>query len=131
MDANLEHRVHLIGYDAGQAGDQLRLTLYWHLIASMHNEMEVAIRLVDGEGQVVAEQHDPPWSGNAAVLSWPDGLAVRDEHTIPLPTDLPASSYHLVVSLRERAENGQDHWLKLEGDGGTDVILGSIPIDSP
>jgi hypothetical protein len=80
---------------------------------------------------VAVEQTDPPWSGDVAVLSWPDGLAVRDEHTRSLPPDLPPGEYSVVVSLGEVSEDGQERLLVLEGDGGTDVILGLLPISTP
>ena len=131
LDANFEHRVHLIGYDANQVKDDLRLTLYWQLIVSMHNKMWVTLRLLNSSGQVIVEQDDPPWAGEATVLSWPDGLAVRAEHILHLPSNLPAGDYNLVVSLREQDEEGQERLLTLEGDKGTEVILNPIEVGSP
>jgi hypothetical protein len=131
MDANFEHRVHLIGYDADLAGEALQVTLYWHLIVSMKDPLRVKLQAVDGAGHVVVEQIDPPWSGDVAVLSWPDGLAVRDEHTLPLPPDLPPGEYSVVVSLGELGEDGQERLLTLEGDGGTEMILGPLSIEIP
>jgi hypothetical protein len=131
MDANFEHRVHLIGYDADLAGEQLQVALYWHLIVSMKDPLRVRLRMVDDAGRVVVEQIDPPWSGDVVVLSWPDGLAVRDVHTLSLPPDLPPGDYSVVVSLGEVSEDGQERLLVLEDDGGTDVILGPLPIETP
>jgi hypothetical protein len=131
MDANFEHRVHLIGYDADLAGGELQVTLYWQLIVSMKDPLRVRLQVVDDAGRVAVEQIDPPWSGDAAVLSWPDGLAVRDEHTLALPPGLPPGEYSVVVSLREMSEDGQERLLVLEGDGGTDLILGPLPINIP
>jgi hypothetical protein len=129
MDANFEHRVHLIGYDAEQTGNSLDLTFYWKLIVGMHEELWVSVRLVDGAGNVLAERTEPPWSGDTAVLSWPDGLAVRDEHSLPLPPGGVTGDKSLVVSLRQRDDDGQERLLKLEGSGGTDVILGPLAGD--
>ncbi len=131
LDANFEHRVHLIGYDVHQSGDELQLALYWSLIVSMPQEMWVTVQLIDNDGQVIIEQDDPPWAGDATVLSWPDGLAVRAEHTLRLPTDLTPGAYALAVSLGEQDEEGQTRLLTLEGDKGTKVILGSIVLTFP
>ena len=131
FDANFEHRVHLIGYDMSRVKDNLQLTLYWQLIVSMHHKMQVTLRLLNSNGQVIVEQNDPPWAGEAMVLSWPDGLAVRAEHVLPLPSDLPAGNYSLAVSLREQDEEGQERLLTLEGDRGTEVILGPVEVDPP
>ena len=131
LESNFEHRVHLIGYDTEHSGSELRLTLYWKLIVSVHEELQVRLRLIDSQGQVIAEQSDPPWSGDVAVLSWPEGLAVRDEHMLSLPDDLPPDDYTVVVSLRELDENGKERLLKLEGDEGTEVRLGPITLETP
>ncbi len=126
LDANFEHRVHLIGYDLDQAADRLHLTLYWSLIVSIHHQMEVTIRLVDGAGHIAAEWSEPPWSGEVAVLAWPGGHAVHDEHTLPLPAGLPPGDYTLLVSLSEWTDEGQERRLKLEGSGGTEALLGAV-----
>ncbi len=130
LDANFEHRVHLVGYDLGQAGERLHLTLYWSLIVSIHHDLRVTIRLADGAGRVVAAWTEPPWSGDVAVLSWPGGHAVRDEHTLPLPAGLPPGDYTLIVSLKEQ-DDGQERLLKLEENGSTEAILGTVAIGSP
>jgi hypothetical protein len=80
---------------------------------------------------VIVEQDDPPWAGDAMVLSWPDGLAVRAEHTLGLPVDLTSGAYALAVSLGEQDEEGQTRLLMLEGDKESKVVLGSIMVDSP
>ena len=131
MEANFEHRVHLIGYDTEHRGSELQLTLYWKLIVSVHEELQVRLKLVDSQGQVIAEQSDPPWSGDVAVLSWPEGLAVRDQHAMPLPDDLQPGDYTVVLSLHQRDEDGQERLLKLEGDGGTELRLGPIAPGAP
>jgi len=123
LDANFEHQVHLLGYSLSRAPQQLEVTLYWQLIVSLDQEHRVRLRLTDAAGQVLSEQSDPPWSGDTAVLAWPDYLAVRDVHTILLPSDLPSGDYSLHVELSQRAEDGTVRWLKLEGSGGTAVRL--------
>jgi 4-amino-4-deoxy-L-arabinose transferase-like glycosyltransferase len=130
-EANFEHRVHLIGYDAEATGGELQMTLYWKLIVSVHEKLHVNLRLIDKAGQLVVQQSDPPWSGDVAVLSWPEGLAVRDEHVLPLPDNLRPDDYTVVVSLRERDENGQERPLKLESEAGTEAELGPIAIETP
>ncbi len=131
LDANFEHQVHLVGYDVEQTADTVRLALYWQLIVSMYQELQVGIQLADDVGRAVVAQKDPPWSGDATVLSWPDGLAVRAEHTLHLPAGLPPGDYYLVVSLAERDEAGHERLLKLEDGGGNEVILGPVALGPP
>jgi hypothetical protein len=131
LDANFEHRVHLAGYNVDATQDELRLTLYWQLIVSMANQLRVGLRLLDSAGGVCVEQSEPPWSGDAAVLSWPDGLAVQDEHTLSIPASCPTGPYYLVISLQERDEEGKERVLTLEGEPGTEVVLGPIDTGEP
>jgi 4-amino-4-deoxy-L-arabinose transferase-like glycosyltransferase len=131
LDANFEHRVHLIGYNVEPTQNELSLTLYWQLVVSMHNQLRVRLRLLDSTGGVCTEQSEPPWSGNAAVLSWPDGLAVQDEHTLPMPAGCLPGPYYLAVSLQERDEEGKERMLTLEGEAGTEVVLGPVDTGGP
>jgi hypothetical protein len=133
VEASFEGRVRLLGYDVGRTEDELLVTLYWQLLATMHRELRVTLQLVDDADQVIVEQNDPPWSGDVAVLAWPGGLAVQDEHRIPL-TDLPPGDHHLTLSLEQRYRDGQERLLPLDGVGETELILGPVdlsPVPTP
>jgi hypothetical protein len=130
-DANFESRVRLLGYDVGHLPEELLLTLYWQPLASVHDELAVHVRLVDDAGRVVAEREEPPWSGDVAVLSWPDGTVVQDEHRITLPPDLTPGNYSIAVSLEQRDLEGTTRMLRLEGSGETDLLLGPVDLHLP
>jgi hypothetical protein len=127
-DANFEGRVRLLGHDAIRTEEGLLVALYWRPVTSNHRELRVILRLVDGSGRVIVEQDDPPWSGSAAVLSWPDGLAVYDEHRLPLPAGLPDGEYRLVVVLEQRYDDGPARPLPLVEDGSTELDLGPVDV---
>jgi hypothetical protein len=131
VEANFEHRVHLVGYDAVQVDDELRLTLYWQLIVSMAEQLRIRLQMIDRAGHPIVEQDDPPGSGEATVLSWPGGLAIRTQHTLHLPEAHATGDYDVAVSVLERSEDGQDRLLALEGKEGSTVILGPLFMGSP
>jgi hypothetical protein len=93
--------------------------------------VEVTLRPVDRDGRVVAELTEPPRSGDVAVLSWPGGLLVRDQHVLALPADLPVGEYDLRVSLTEWDDQGQTRALNLEGEAGTEALLGPLSLTAP
>ncbi len=123
LEANFEHRVHLLGYDLHPVAGAVQLTLYWQPITPVHERTWVAIWVLDGERKTVARVREPPWSGDVVVLSWPTGLAVRDEHTVPLPADLPPGRYEVVISLVQQRE-GVEEAIPLADSGATQLSLG-------
>ncbi len=131
LDANFENRVRLLGYDVGYTADGLLVTLYWQPLTTMHADLWAVLRLVGPAGQVVAERVEPPWSGNTAVLAWPGGLAVQDEHRLALPAGLAPGDYRLVLSLEQRNRDGYAWRLNLLDGGDTDLELGSTGVRPP
>jgi hypothetical protein len=129
-DADFEGRVRLLGHDAIRTEEGLLVALYWRTVTSNHRELRVILRVLDESGRVIVEQDDPPWAGNTTVLSWPDGLAVYDEHRLPLPGGLPPGDYRLKVSLEQRYENGAARPLPLVEDGSTELDLGPVGVDA-
>jgi 4-amino-4-deoxy-L-arabinose transferase-like glycosyltransferase len=128
LEASFEGRVHLLGYDTSRLEDALLVTLYWRPITSMHRELRVTLRLIDAAGRVIHELNDPPWSGDVTVFQWPDGLAVQDQHTIPLAADLPPGDYRLAITLGQRYEDGHERPLPLEGSEETELVLEPVKV---
>ena len=83
----------------------------------MHRDLRAGLRLVAEGGRIIAEGDEPPWSGEVAVLAWPDGLAVQDEHLLPLPAVLAPGGYALAISLKQLYDDGAERWLPLAGSG--------------
>lgn len=127
-DANFEGRVRLLGHDAIRTTNELLVALYWRPVTSNHRDLRVNLRVVDRLGRVIVEQDDPPWAGNTAVLSWPDGLSVYDEHRLPLPAGLPDGDYRLELRLEQRYEDGAARALPLVEDGSTELDLGLVDV---
>jgi mannosyltransferase len=91
----LGETVELVGYDldvgAGmddspnivlQAGQDMTVTLYWHVLATPEIDYTVFVQLLD-ENEVLIAQHDGPPAGGARPTSgWVAGEYVRDEHPL-------------------------------------------------
>lgn len=133
LDANFEGSVRLLGYNIGRMQNGLLVILYWQPVTTMHRNLQVGLRLVAEGGRVIAERDEPPWSGEVAVLAWPDGQAVQDKHALPLPADLAPGDYTLVVSLKQLYKDGAERWLSLAGSEATElhVDLGALSLPEP
>jgi 4-amino-4-deoxy-L-arabinose transferase-like glycosyltransferase len=125
--ANFENRVRMLGYDASRTATGLLVTLYWQPLASIHADLSVDVRLTDSAGRTLAEVKEPPWSGNVSVLSWRDGVAVRDKHLLPLPAGVPDTG-QLVLSLEQQNRDGWSWQLALLQNDETELGLGPVDL---
>ena len=82
-----------------------------------------------GQG-LIARSYSFCKSGRAK-LNWPGGLAVRDVHALPLPDDLAPGRYDLVLSLKQRLEDGQERRVPLANSGATELRLGPVKLPLP
>jgi len=101
----------------------LWVTLRWSTGAWLEADYTVFVHLVGAEGgdAAIAQGDAPPLDGRWPTSLWIPGIALDDAHTIPLPDDLAAGSYDLLVGLydpvtgeRLRLPNGADA-LRLAG----------------
>jgi 4-amino-4-deoxy-L-arabinose transferase-like glycosyltransferase len=99
---DLGEKVRLIGHEVNgtaRAGEILRLRLYWQARAPMDEDYTVFVHLLDEEGNLRAQQDCQPQRGDYPTLLWRRGEVIWDGHQIPLPPDLPAGTYRLVVGM--------------------------------
>lgn len=77
------------------------LTLTWHVLAPVEQDLDVRMRLVrPGDGSVVWELNaGRPVAGYTATQSWQPGWTVDDTHTLNWPEWLPGDRYGLEVAL--------------------------------
>jgi len=100
----------LLGYDVtDEAGRpfstlaappaSLKLTLYWRAVSPLMIDYTTFVHLRDGEGNIVAQKDGPPLDGAYPTGLWDPGEMIADEIILPLPTDLSAGKYQLVIGL--------------------------------
>jgi uncharacterized membrane protein len=124
-------RAALVGYDLPQArlkrGDSLDLSLVWQSLAARSWDVSytVFLHVTGPNGAIVAQQDALPGEGGLGrwpTTSWMPGEYVTDRHQVPLPSDLPAGRYNVVVGLY-RLDTGAR--LSVQGDGaqGDQIVL--------
>lgn len=91
----------LEGYHSEIDSEAVRVTLRWSADGYLDTNYTVFVHLVapEGEGQALAQGDGPPLDGRWPTSLWLPGVVLDDLHIIPLPTDLPAGTYHLLVGL--------------------------------
>jgi hypothetical protein len=96
-------RIDLVGYDLADAdarpGNYFRLFLYWEATEEIPEEYVVFVHLVDEGGETWAQGDGAPAGGIYPTWAWIPGEVVKDEHLIPLETDVPPGSYRLSIGM--------------------------------
>jgi hypothetical protein len=98
----LGQAVALVGYDVDdtvKAGEVLRPRLYWQARAKMDEDYTVFVHLLDGEGNIRAQQDCQPQRGDYPTSQWRRGEVVWDAHELYIPPDLAAGNYQLVAGM--------------------------------
>ena len=83
----------------------MRVTLRWSADARLDSDYTVFVHLVGAEGDdaAIAQGDASPLGGRWPTSLWLPGMTLDDVHTIALPEDLAAGSYHLLVGLYDPA----------------------------
>jgi hypothetical protein len=109
--------VTLEGYTWQADSEEVRVTLRWSAGAPLDSDYTVFVHLVEAEtgDGAIAQGDAPPLGGRWPTLLWLPGVTLDDEHIIPLPADLPAGTYDLLVGFydpvtgeRLRLPDGRD-----------------------
>jgi 4-amino-4-deoxy-L-arabinose transferase-like glycosyltransferase len=139
---NLEGLVTLLGYDFSLAPEILHLTLYWQCDAPLSTDYTTFVHVRDATGQVtgspgsiVAQMDRPPANGAYPTSLWDPGEVIRDSIQVPIPPQVPAGEYEIVVGmynfrtgrrLTATAANGQ-----LLPDGMITLLQTKLPYGTP
>lgn len=121
VNANLDNKVKLLGYNTSldkesklQFGLQwsreqcaaqaeacsVHFDFYWQGLSEMDQLYFVFLHLVDGQGQIVAQQDKGPGlRGKEPTTSWLPGEVIPDPIDLPLPPDLPPGQYTLRLGM--------------------------------
>ncbi len=121
LPIDFESGIRLLGYDLSpstpQAGEPLRLTLYWQRTGAIEQPYKVFVQLLD-EDQNVISQHDAhPGRGKHPTDQWLPSELVESTFILAAPADLPTGKYALVTGFYDEI-NGE----RLPIAGGGDTI---------
>ncbi|NLG48947.1 MAG: glycosyltransferase family 39 protein [Chloroflexi bacterium] len=126
---------------AARAGETAELTLLWQAIAPIETEYLLRVDLVDGEGRAHLLHLSHPLGGRWPTRAWDEGVYLSDQHTLALPTLLPAGEYSLRVTwvmddlqpvgpsldagtLQVSASSASTGSLQVDIEGGQDSAVG-------
>lgn len=98
------HSVRLLAYrldDYTKQSDPTRLYIYpyWYVQDTPNATLQARWQLHDEVGEVRAEMVTGPYFNASTPLSWPPGTIIEDAYTMPLPPELPAGDYTLMLQM--------------------------------
>lgn len=82
-------------------GDTLRLKLWWSAAQEVSQDYSFSLAVLDGEGQLVAQNDAPPLSPNTPSRTsvWTPETAYEDTRELHLPGNLRGGNYTLVLAV--------------------------------
>ena len=99
VTATLGDAIQFLGYDLAQEGNALNLVLYWHSLATVAEDYDLFIHVLDGQGQLVAQQDMQPLNGLAATHLWQPGDMIRLPHQLLLPPALGSGEFTVQIGM--------------------------------
>jgi hypothetical protein len=133
QQADLGHRVTLLGYDIGtDAGCKMHvdpgscivhLVLYWQAQAEMETSYTVFTHLLDAQQRIRGQKDSLPLSGARPTTGWLPGEVIADEYAIPVQPDAPPGEYSLEIGLYDARTMERLHLLDEAGEIIGDRVL--------
>jgi hypothetical protein len=107
---NFENRIKLLGYDYDQRvvppGEPVKLTLFLEAMRHQPGDYEVEVRVLNENGDVVAEHRARPLGGQRPTTGWlPDEVVVDQISLAPVPSQA-GQTLTIVLALVD-AETGR------------------------
>lgn len=99
VDAPFDNGIRLVQYELVRVSGELALTLGWEADRPVGEDLTVFVHLRDSSGVTVSQGDGPPLGGAWPTGLWPTGYRLEDLHSVPIPADLEAGQYALVVGL--------------------------------
>ena len=107
-------------------GDELRLMLYWQADARPEEDYTVFVHVLDAVGGLVAQRDNMPRDNDFPTTRWPVGPLIDDVHVVPLPSDVPAGEYRVVIGMYVW-QTGER--LPVHRPGGEGIPDGAVVLD--
>jgi hypothetical protein len=118
--------IELLGYrlepTPPAAGQSQQLTLYWRANATPGGYYVAFVHVVDGDGELVAQEDRIPVEGLRPTTGWRPGEVLTDVYRLALPANLATGQYRLLVGLYD-ADSGERLPVSLAGVAQPDSAL--------
>ena len=102
-ELHLGDRVTLLGYDLPaeevEAGEGVRLTLYWRAEAPIAEDYTVFVHLLDESGMLRSQADSMPWHNAFPTSRWEPGVIIPDEYRLVVPESAWPGEYRVTVGL--------------------------------
>ena len=82
-------QINLVGADLNPTEDQLDLNLYWQALTQLPHAYTVFVHVLDGQGNLIAQQDNMPVHDQLLTSCWQPGEQVTDPYSVALPADGP------------------------------------------
>ena len=119
--ARVGDAISLLGWNGANSvarGQALPLDLIWRAERTLNESYTVFVHLLDADGRVIADADSPPFSGLFPTDRWQVGEALRDRHTLKIPSDLALGNYAVEIGMYLPATGA-----RLPIDGAADKII--------
>jgi len=88
-------------------GDVLHLTLFWQASSQPSEDIKLILKLQDAQGTTWLEHQSQPTEGLYPACQWAANEVVRDQHNLPLSSDLAPGRYYLYLSVQQSSTGQQ------------------------
>jgi hypothetical protein len=103
MGAQLGESIRLAGYRLAEErlvpGDALLLTLYWRADSPIEGYYTVFVHLQGADGDLVAQQDNPPVRGTQPTNEWETHVLIEDPYEVPVAVDILPGEYLLSAGM--------------------------------
>ncbi|MEW5959822.1 MAG: glycosyltransferase family 39 protein [Chloroflexota bacterium] len=105
LRVELGGQIELVGYDLSSAtltaARPLALALHWQAVSPLPQDYTVFTQLLGPDGQVWAQQDNPPQGGRYPTTAWTPHERVVDRYELWLRAGAPPGEYRLLVGMYE------------------------------
>ena len=102
-DVRMGAAIRLEGYrlarDEVGPGDTLVLTLYWQAEKSVAKHYTVFVHVQDANGNLIAQQDNPPVRGTRPTNEWKANVLIEDPYEVQIPIDAALGLYTLRAGM--------------------------------
>jgi hypothetical protein len=131
--AQIGAAITLVGYDLDSVtvkpGAALRLTLYWHPLASVPKSYTVFAHLLDGQNRIWGQQDSVPCAGACETTGWVEGEFIADSYVLTVRPDAPAGEYRIGLGMYDPVSMERLPALDDNGTGWPgDRVMLAVPI---
>ncbi len=132
LDAQLGAHIALTGatVPAASEGGRLPFALHWQSDGPVDFDYAAFAHLLDASGEKVAQVDWQPQDaiGLLPATQWQPGQPIVDHQHLPLPDDLPAGVYRLIVGLYDWRDGARLPVQGRDAYPGDAVLIGAVTV---